>query len=268
MEDNKEIIEEEKGAEMSPETKSPKEIMIARIKGAYPDEDIDDDNMMDFANKHWDDFKKKHEDLENKVKGYTDLIMGNEHASNFISSMAKGQDPIEYLLDAYGEDFRNALEDPEVAKKLQEKKQAKEESEAEDKTRGEEFSKNLEESFAKVDAFQKEKGLTDEEAKNIVEKIAETADNAVMGIFDEGSIESAFKALNYDKDMQSKEEEKKQAEEIGRVAGRNEKIASTLKKNSKGLPPQLGGQGGSPAEKKKIRYPDPFSAGGFSEKEI
>ena len=115
---------------------------------------------------------------------------------------------------------------------------------------------NYEKSINELAAFAAEKGLSDEQAVGIFEKVNQIGFDAIEGIYTRESFEMAYNAMNYTNDVENARKE-------GERDGRNERIEEKLKKVSKpaDMPPTLGGQGAGVAEAKPKKKADPFFEG-------
>ena len=114
---------------------------------------------------------------------------------------------------------------------------------------------NYEKSISDLAAFASEKGLSDEQAVAIFEKVNQIGFDAIEGIYTRESFEMAYDAMNYASDVEKARKE-------GERDGRNERIEEKLKKVAKpaDMPPTVGGQGAGVAETKPRKEVDPFFA--------
>jgi len=106
-----------------------------------------------------------------------------------------------------------------------------------------EYTQNIQDSEARVEAFAARKGMTEEEVSDFLEKLSEiVVANLMKGIITDELMEIGYKGMNYDKDMV-------QNAEVNRIAGKNEKIIETRKVAKADALPSLGGASGvgSPA---------------------
>ena len=88
-----------------------------------------------------------------------------------------------------------------------------------------------------------EKGLSDEQAIAIFEKVNQIGFDVIEGKYTRESYEMAYNAMNYAADVETARKE-------GEVAGKNQKIEEKLAKVEKpiDMPPTVGGQGASVPE--------------------
>ena len=114
---------------------------------------------------------------------------------------------------------------------------------------------NYEKSIAKLASFASEKGLSDEQAIGIFEKVNQIGFDAIEGIYTRESFQMAYDAMNYAGDVDKARKE-------GERDGRNERIEEKLKKVTKptDMPPTLSGQGAGVAEAKPKKGVDPLFA--------
>jgi hypothetical protein len=90
-----------------------------------------------------------------------------------------------------------------------------------------EYQKNLQESLAYLDTFQKESGLSDDEVDDVMAFLVNIVKDGIMGKFTPESIDMAKKAINHDVDVE-------EANMEGEVRGKNARIEEKLRKNNRG----------------------------------
>lgn len=184
-----------------------------------------------------------------------DLFNRDPRSSKYLLALASGEgDPIDYLLDIYGPDLLDALQSEEGRAKIVESNSKWMEKKASEESSMQARMDNYAKSVADLQAFASEKGLSDEQAVEIFEKVNQIGFDALEGIYTRESFEMAYDAMNYATDVETARKE-------GERDGRNERISEKLTKVSKpaDMPPTVGGQGaGIPEAKPKAKKPDMF----------
>ena len=185
---------------------------------------------------------------ENKKQSQqmVDLFNRDPRSSKYMLALASGEgNPIDYLLDIYGPDLLDALQSEEGRAKLVESENKWLEKKSSEESTMQARMDNYEKSINDLVAFASEKGLSDEQAKEIFEKVNQIGFDAIEGIYTKESFEMAYNALNYATDVE-------QARKEGERDGRNARIEEKLKKVAKpaDMPPTVGGQGAAVSEKK------------------
>lgn len=236
-----------------------RDAVLGRLKTRHPEKDfVDDESIFGAVDDDYSEAEKAAEKMrgyeENSSKMVDMFYHGDPRVAAFFNACKDGQSPVEFLLENFGDDFREALDSEEGKKKFIDKYNKWLEKVAQEKTLEEEASKNLDESLNLLDQIQQEKGLTDEQAAQLFDTVHQLTNDLARNIISRETYEFALKGMNYDNDVA-------QAEELGRVQGRNEKIEDKLRKKQmpEGLPPTLNsGQPARQEPKKEKRY-NPFT---------
>ena len=197
------------------------------------------------------------EESQAQSKKIVDLFKRDPRSSRYLLALASGEgNPIDYLLDIFGPDLLDALQSEEGRAKIVESNNKWLEKKAAEETTMQGRMDNYEKSINELAAFAAEKGLSDEQAVGIFEKVNQIGFDAIEGIYTRESFEMAYNAMNYTNDVENARKE-------GERDGRNERIEEKLKKVSKpaDMPPTLGGQGAGVAEAKPKKKADPFFEG-------
>ncbi len=230
-------------AQTKQEAKKPssKDRLSARYRKSRPDLNWDDESVDNdiygLAADELDAFdsdRKSREDIDEKMNR---LFGSDSRASKIFVDWAHGKDPIENLLETYGDDFIEALQSKEGKERFKESLKKWRES----KVAGEEHAKlydsNIAETAKTLIAFADKNKLSDEQVKGIVDKAHQLTADAFDGKYSEELLEMIYKAGKYDQDVNDAREE-------GRINGRNETIKRELResKPKTNLPPTSGGQ--------------------------
>lgn len=224
-----------------------------RYAKKYPDRDFNAEDAVtaidDAVIEELEAFDAELEGYKSNDKKIKDLFNQDPRSGRFLVSWAAGGgNPIQYLLDIFGPELTEALESEEGRAKIVESTNKWLEKKAAEEAGVAERMANYEQSVNDLAAFAEEKGLSDEQAVQVFEKVNQIAYDALEGKYTREAYEMAYNAMNYQTDVESARKE-------GEVAGRNAKIEEKLAKVEKpaSMPPSLGGQGAGVDEKPKPR---------------
>lgn len=210
----------------------------------YPDRNLDDDDeydsMMDEYHTGLNDELTRHRESS---KVLAQKFADNPAFAAYFMDVYNGEDLMVAAARHFGDDFFNASQDPERAEKIKQEATTRSEKIKQEQALADEQAKNWEQSIQNIDAYQSESGKSPEEMTDFMNKIMELHTNGIMGIFSKEDLAAYDKMLNYDNDVAD-------AEEAGRIAGRNEQIEDKMKKVEPALP-DLNGGGGEAADKQE-----------------
>jgi hypothetical protein len=224
------------------ETAPPKfsEAFRSRIKNNHPDQDFSDDETY---------FQKASEELDN-LEAYRNK---NIEANKALAGIFDAEPVVvEVLKDMFqGASFREALArhfspeelTPQEGEPDREgwKKNAETRAQrmADEEKKAQENEANTEFSTKSIQEFAKETNLSDEQATEFLNKVGEALDEVYAGKISKSFLNSMYRALNYDKDLET-------AKATGEIAGRNAKIDIKKEKENKpsgdGMPVVKGGE--------------------------
>jgi len=238
---------------------TPRDRIRDRYAQRHPDRDFSGENasdeLDDLVISELEKYDAELEGYRSNDKKVKDLFNSDPRSGRFLVSWASGGgNPIQYILDIFGPDITEALQSEEGRAKIVEstnkyleRKAAEEEGEAQRMA-------NYEQSISELSAFAQEKGLSDDQAKEIFEKVNQIGFDVIEGKYTRESFEMAYNAMNYKADVETARKE-------GEVAGKNHKIKERLAKVEKpiDMPPAVGGQGaGAPEQKPKTQKNNMF----------
>ena len=227
--------------------KDNKERYTERLKKKYPDRNFDDDEaLFGQVNDDYDFYDAELENYRANEKALADMFMSDPKSAAFFTRWSKGGDPVEVLIELYGDDFRAALDDPEKLKGIIDANKKFAEKVAKEKEYEDTYNQNLEETKRNIDIVKSQEGLTDDEIDNVMEFLLGVMTDGIMGKFSVETITMGLKAINHDDDVAMADRE-------GEVRGRNEKIVEKIKRSEQGDGiTNLSGAGAPiPMEKKK-----------------
>lgn len=242
-------------------TPTKKETWASRYKAKYsPDsEEVDMESEDYYGNLNA--MADENEKMSGDIKKFNDAASKNPAMMDMINDVNDGKSFLSSLVSRYGIDnIKAALDDPEKLEELSAKNdefvQGKMAEDEDNAAR----EKNIEETFNVLSQFADEKGLTDEQAQDIINGITEIVGDAIQGKYPRELFEMAWKAKHYDNDVAD-------AAEQGEIKGRNTAIEAKLERSEgqPDLPPDLGNGGGAMAQEegKKRKGVLPFSGKEF-----
>lgn len=234
-----------------------------RYAAKYPDREYSGENAEDAlvadVLAELEDFDARAGEFEEgraQAQKMVDLFNRDPRSSRYLLALASGGgNPIDYLLDIYGPDLLDALQSEEGRAKIVESNNKWLEKKAEQDAANQKRLDNYEKSIKDLVVFAEEKGLSDEQAIEILSKVTQYGFDAFDYIFSREFYQMVYDAMNYATDVE-------RARKEGERDGRNERIEEKLKKVTKpaDMPPTLSGQGAGVAEAKPKKKADPFFA--------
>lgn len=220
-----------------------REKYLNRLKEKYPDKEYaDDEAIFSQINDDYVDYDK----YKSEADEFSGMLANNPKAASLITAWAKGEDPITFMIERFGDDFKAALEDENNVEAIAEANKKYAERIAQEKKYEEEYQKNIEETNGILDALQAE-GYSDDEIDKAMQWLIEIMKDAILGKFTKDSILMALKAINHDKDVEL-------ADRAGEVRGKNSKIEEKMRKRSSGdRTANLSGKNGSVQTRQRPR---------------
>lgn len=222
--------------------KNNKSRLVGRYGSRQPDRDWDDETgYEDLAGFAADELEK----FDNDNKRLAELYAKDTRFAGLMNHAANGGDILDYLLDAYGSDFADALNGDEGRKKLSARKKKEAEDEDRRKKDDEEYNANTAQSEKDFEAIKEKYGLSDEDLAEIYHGMRQSARDVAFNKFSPDAMERYIKGGRYDKDVAGAREE-------GQIAGKNQRARRELKTSGKqpGEMPTLEGSGGIARETK------------------
>lgn len=215
-----------------------------RMKGRYPDINVDDDEEL------FGQISSDYDDYDNQIAGYkeregkfSDMFTSDPRSARLMMDWRDGADVAVNLVRLYGTDIADAINDPEKQEAIAEANKEYMERVAKEKDYEEQYNKNLQSSLSTLETMQAESGLSDDDIDAAMEWIITISKDAMLGKFTPETIKLALNAKNYDAAVE-------QASQEGEVRGRNTKIKEELRKPQKGDgTAQLDGKNGGRSKK-------------------
>lgn len=237
------------------EVKTKRQSVADRLKSRYPDKSYEDDEeLFGQINDDYDEYDKSLNSYKEHEKNLTDMFASDPRSAAFLSKWKDGGDPVISLVQMFGTDIKDAIDDPAKQEEIAKANKEFVERVAKEKELEEEYQKNLDESLKNLDDLQAQNGLTDEQVDEVMAYIAGIVKDGIVGKFTTETINMALKALNHDADVSNAAHE-------AEVRGKNAKIEEKLRKNTGDGLPSLGGKnggGGSVAERPSLGALDRF----------
>ncbi len=210
------------------ENKSRREQQIERLRKKYPDKKFeDDDEVYGTIYDDYDDYEQKLGEYRDREKVLSDMFAADPRSAQFLTDMHRGEDPVVGLIRNFGIEIKDVLDDPAMQEKIAAANKEYVERVAKSRKLDEEYETNMGATLDTLRQFQETRGLSDEQIDEVVNKLLSIVSDGVMGKFSYETLEMIMKALHYDTDVTNAEEE-------GRIAGRNDKIVEGYRKSKKG----------------------------------
>mgnify|MGYP003376846291 FL=1 len=210
------------------EVMSNRDRYMERLKTKYPDKEFaDDESIYAQINEDYDGYDNEIDAYKKQEKAMGDLFASNPRSAAFLTDWRNGEDPIVSLFRKFGDDLKDALEDPEKQEALAAANKEYAERIAEEGKFEEEYQKNIQETISMLEAVQQEKGLSDDDIDGAMDFLIGISKDGMLGKFSKESVLMALKAMNYDADVE-------EANHAGEVKGRNTKIEEKLRRNRAG----------------------------------
>ena len=221
------------------DVKSKKDAFYARQKERYPDLNIEDEEEL--YGRILDDYDEYDGKLSGHKKNEEQLVglfNKDPRAASFLMRWKNGENPIAVLLAEFGDEFKDALEDPEKLEEFTKAHDSYLERQMKEKELGEMSEKNIDETLQALDDAIKEGGYTDEDAQAAFSLFDKIQSDAIVNKVDKDTWLMFLKGITHDRELEAKTHE-------AEVKGRNAKInADKVKKvPEKKMPPSIGGQG-------------------------
>lgn len=224
--------EEVKDAGKEP-VKSSKELFLEKFSSRFPDANTDDeDGFYRMLGEEFDRIDRS--DKAQKELG--ELLASDPRSAGFLMVLRKGGNPMEYLIEQYGDDFREALNDEEKAKELSAAFSKYAEKQAKNRELQEQAEKNMQRMLDELDAAKSEGSFTDEDAVKAYGYLygdGGLLDRIITNDIMKDDWMMLMKAADYDAMKSRGEQEAAQAREEGEIAGRNANIDLNKRKRTK-----------------------------------
>lgn len=226
---------------------SKKDLFLKRLREKYPEEAFDDDEAV-YGKIHadYDQYDQQLSDYKGREESLTKMFSENPKSAEFLKRWRDGGDPVIALIEQFGTEIKNAIDDPAKQEEIAEANKKYIDMIASSKDLEDQYEKNLAQSMEDLKGLSEEMGLSDEEIESAMNLLQTISTDFILGKITPETMKIAFKAISHDADVE-------QARREGEVAGKNAKIEEKLKgkKGAEDLPPDLGGRSGGVPEPPK-----------------
>lgn len=233
-------VEAENEEQQAP-IKSSREAFVARIKDRHPElDDSDEEGFYAAVNADYDDDSEGLEDLKryrDDESRLREIFEKDPRMANIFLGMARGDNVLEYLVEKFGQDFLDLLNDPqneELRENIAKKQREWVERQAQAKELEAQTAANIDKSLDAFDAVADELGADQNAKEEAFKKYVEFQQRAIVDDVDEDMWRLFFKGVTHDADVE-------QAGMEGEVRGRNSKIRERLRSGGDRSPMDMGG---------------------------
>lgn len=96
------------------EVKSKRDATLERLRGKYPEEQFDDDEQLfGRINDDYDQYDKELAGYQEREGKFSDMFTSDPRSARLMMSWKDGDDPAIALIRLYGDDIKDAIDDPE-----------------------------------------------------------------------------------------------------------------------------------------------------------
>ena len=254
-----ELDMEEKEVKIQEEVATPKsgrDSFRERFGKRFPDVNVEDEEAYyNTLNGEFDRIEKS--DLAQKELG--EVLGKDPRSAGFLMVLKNGGNPMEYLIEQYGEDFRDALADEEKAKEFAEAFAKNVDKRAESEKLRAQAEANMQTMLEALDAAQADGSFADEEAAKAFEYLY--ADGGLLDRILVNDIKKEdwlmlMKAAKYDEMVKENETKVAEAREEGEIVGRNANIDIQKRKKNQvqNMPSNIPSTGSVKSAPKKDKF--------------
>ena len=208
--------------------KSKRDLHLERLRKKYPEKKFEDDEEI-FGQIYddYDQYEQENGAYRDREKTLSDMFSADPRSAYFLNDMREGKDPVMGLVSRFGMEVKDVLDDPEMQDKIKEANQEYLDRVAKSRELDEEYSRNMDTTLQTLSQYQEEMQLSDDEIDEICAAWLGIVRDGVMGKLSRETITLMANALNHDSDVAN-------AQEQGKVAGRNSRIVEQLRKSKQG----------------------------------
>lgn len=208
--------------------KSKRELLVERMSKRYPEKDMSDDEVL--SGSIYDDYDGYENELsgyKEREKAFSDLFVNDPRTASFVTDWRNGEDPVIGLVRLFGDELKNALDDPKLVDKLAEANKKYVERMGKEKELETEFQKNFPVSKQNFSDAVEQGVITEDEVDDVFERIRDIVTDGMVGVFRPETIALIAKSIHHDADVEDARGE-------GEVMGRNARIDERLRKSRRG----------------------------------
>ena len=201
-------------------------VIVKRLIKHFPDRDFDnDDELFEILATYDADLDERYEKLRKDQTKLAHLFTSNPKMAGFISTVIEGEDPLIACVRYFGGDVLECAYDENRLMQLRRENDAYLERMQSFAKTEKEMEENWKVSAKSIENFKEVKGMTDEEFNIFMEKVCHLCEHVFMCDFSFDVLETLFKGINYDTDVDI-------AEQTGEVKGRNQRIIFSRDKSA------------------------------------
>ena len=221
---------------------------LARLRNKYPDKKFEDDEeIFGQISDDYDQFEQENGVMKEREKAMSDMFVADPRSAFFLNDMRQGKDPVMGLINRFGSEIKDVLDDPAMQEKIKEENQAYLEGVANNRKLEEEYNKNMDATLQTLSQYQQSNNLSDEEIDALCTAWLQIVRDGVMGKLTPETITLIANAINHDADVANAHDE-------GLTTGKNTKIVEKMRQSKKGDGiANLNGSNGSPRQKNQQR---------------
>lgn len=210
--------------ENPPQTRSKRDILRERVSKKYPDRNFDnEDDLYDQINTDYDESEKQLESYRSNESKLSDMMTADPRSGSFLMEWMDGANPVLALVNKYGTEFVEYMNDPEHQEEVAKAQKEYLERVSKEKELEDTYKKNLDASIDTLEQTQAENGWTDEQVDAAMQKLFSIVNDAILGKFTTETIQLVMNGENFDQAVAIADEE-------GELRGRNAKIEEKMRK--------------------------------------
>lgn len=239
-EDKENMLPQETEGQETPVTSS-RQAFMERIKTRHPDlDENDEESFYSAVNADYDEDDEGREALKRyreEDDRMRDIFQSDPRMANIFLGMARGENVLEYLIDNFGQDFLDAINDPEndeARERIAQKQREWLDRQAKSKELEAQAAENLDKALDAFDAAAEATGADDSAKEEAFKKFIDFQKRVIVNDIDEDMWRLFFKGVSYDADVE-------QAGIEGETRGRNAKIRERLRDSGESSPMGIGG---------------------------
>lgn len=193
-------------------------VIVKRLIKHFPDRNFDsDDELFEVLASYDADLDERFEKLRKDQTKLAQIFTSNPKMAGFISTVIEGEDPLIACVRYFGGDVLQCAYDEDRLMQLRKENDAYLDRMQTYAKTEKEIEENWKVSAKSIERFKEAKGMTDEEFDMFIEKVCHLCEHVFMCDFSYEVLDTLFKGVNYDTDMDL-------AEQTGEVKGRNQRI--------------------------------------------
>lgn len=180
-----------------------------------------------------------------REKAMADMLSADPRTAIFLRNWSQGHDPVVELIRQFGNELRDALDNPELQQQIAEANREYLERVAREKRLGEEIGENIAKSLEMVERKCRDEQLDDSTVERAWEWLRDITEQGLRGIVSDDAFDMALKAINHDANVA-------RAQLEGEIAGRNTAIDAHLRER-RAADGTMAGCGAGATQRKRAR---------------